>query len=58
MWGPKQEKERKPQVLLFLLLDFQHVGVRRYSEEEKMGGQVVYDKRKVQNSFNFELVCI
>ena len=56
--GSKAGEGAKATSLAFLLLDFQHVGVRRYSEEEKMGGQVVDDKRKVQNSFNFKLVCI
>ena len=29
MWGPKQEKVQKPWVLHFILLDFQHAGVRK-----------------------------
>ena len=56
--GSKAGEGAKATSLAFLLLDFQHMGVRRYSEEEKMGGQMVDDKKKVQNSFNFKLVCI
>ena len=56
--GSKAGDGAKATSLAFLLLDFQHVGVRRDSEEEKMGGQMMDDQRKVHNFFNFKRVCI
>ena len=58
MWGPKQDKVRKPQVLHFYCWIFSTWVSEGIWKKKQMAGQMMDDKRKVQNSFNFKLLCI